>query len=206
MRKCHLWAFLVAATFSIAAHASPAVTFDANQYIVPRSSIATIKLFVTDNAIAATEDIEGMILTLQIQSGAGTSPFIQTSDPLSNTIWTGHVSDSNVTSPAGGSEPQFVSRDLLTDNAGDFVNANGLLATFTIDTTGALLGDYPLLLVGTMDPANDSAFLNGNGSPLSALFGQATLTVSPEPSSLISAGVLALLCLASRQMRRRQLS
>ena len=74
-----------------------------------------------------------MTFTLQIGAGTGSAPAIGSVNFLTNTIWTGHVSAGSVGNPAGGNDPQFQSFSLVTDDFGDFVNANGTLATFTLN-------------------------------------------------------------------------
>ena len=144
-------------------------------YVVKESSLVT-SLAVSDIGNPVTEDIEGMTFTLQIAAGTGASPSISSVNFLTSSIWTGHVSAANVFS-AAGSGPQFKSYTLITDNAGDYVNANGTLAAFGISATGAAAGNYSLKLTGTKSPGSDSQFTNGIGNSVAATFGSGTLTV-----------------------------
>jgi hypothetical protein len=183
--------------------ASPALTA-ADLYLTQDTS-ATLQVFVTDSGDAATEDIEGMTLTAQLAGGSGSTPSITGVDALSGTVWSGHTSPFDITTPAGGSQPQFQSRDLITDSGGDYINANGLLATLTIDATGAAPGPYTLIFTGTIDPGSDSQFQNGVGDPVAATFGSATIhvTAAPEPAALVLLAALPLLFARRRRAAGR---
>jgi len=158
-----------------AAQASPVATL--SHYYVAKDGTQNVVLGVSDNGNASTEDIEGMTFTLQIGAGTGSAPSIGVVDFLTNSIWTSHVSAGNVTNAAGGNEPQFKSFSLITNNFGEFVNANGNLVTFGLNGAGAALGDYPLKIVFTKDAGSDSQFLSGQGANVPATFGNGTLTV-----------------------------
>ena len=70
-----------------------------------------------------------MQFSIQIGDGSGLTPSITSIDLLTATIWAGLASTDW---PAdGGSDPQFASRAIFTDIPGDFVDANGRLATVT---------------------------------------------------------------------------
>ena len=200
MKSLSWGTFAVLLLTVVDAHATPIVTV--GTYSAPANTLETISINVTDNASASLEDIEGMTFTLQIGPGTGTAPSIQSIDLTTGTIWSGAVSPGNVSVSAGATS-QFESVSLLTDNAGEFVDPNGLLATVVVDTANAAAGPYSLILVGTSDAGSDSQFLNGIGDPVPGTFASGTLTVRavPEPSGmlLIAIGGLALLaaCLTS---------
>jgi hypothetical protein len=124
---------------------------------------------------------------------------------LTGTIWSPvATSPLDVTTPSGGNQPQFASRDILTDDFGEFANANGLLATVVLNTAGATPGVYALQLTGTIDPGADSAFGNGLAQPISATFNAGSLTIAtvvPEPASA-SALLLAGFTLLARRRTR----
>jgi hypothetical protein len=175
-------------------------------YTIPvGQSSEPILIDVSDSAPAAAEDIEGMVFTLQVASGTGTSPSITSVDLQTDTIWSPvSTSPLDVTTPSGGSQPQFASRDILTDSFGEFANANGLLATVDLNTAGVAPGTYALLLTGTIDPGANSQFFNGLGQPVSATFNAGSLTVTsavPEPASA-SVLILAGMALAARRRSR----
>ena len=165
-------------------------------YSVSAGTPIVAQLNVSNTSTAATSDIEGMTFTVQLAAGTGTAPKISSVDLLTGTVWTGHVSPINLTTPTGGNQLEYQSRDILTDTPGDFINANGLLATVTFDTTGAAAGSYAIKLIGTKTAGRDSVFLDGLGDPVTATFGQGNITVNvPEPSSVIL-GLIGLGCFA----------
>ena len=186
MKHLHWMGFTAAAFVAIAAQASPIVTV--GNYTLAPGATLTIPLNVSDTAAAAAEDIEGMSFTVQLNNGIGSTPMILNVDLLSGTVWVGH--SAIVTTPSGGNLLQFQSRSVMTGSAGDFISANGLLGSITFDATSAATGSYTILLVGTLSPANDSQFQDGLGEPVSATFGQGTLTVAvPEPACLSLLGL-----------------
>jgi hypothetical protein len=140
-------------------------------------------LSVTNTSSASASDIEGMTFTIQIADGNGTTPKITSVDLLNNTIWSGHVTPPSIFPSAGGDQPQYQSLGLYTDIPGDYVDANGILANVTIDTTGASGGNYSIELVGTKTAGVDSTFLDFIGDTVPATFTPGSITVIvPEPS------------------------
>src|SRR5262249_28723611 len=146
-------------------------------------AIVSAQFSVSNSSAPVESDIEGMTFTVQIDAGAGTAPKILSVDLVNGTIWNGHVSPANIVTPSGGNQLQYQSRDLLTDLPNDFVDANGLLATVKIDTTGAIPGSYTVKLVGTKTVGRDSDFIDGIGNSVAANFGSSLLTIAvPEPT------------------------
>lgn len=152
----------------------PLVQFS-NLSVAPNTT-AQLQLHVIDTDSASADDIEGMEFTIQISGGTGTTPSIQSVNLLTGTIWAN--TNAMVDSPVGGILPQFDSYSISTGAAGQFVNANGLLATVTFNTANAAAGVYTIKLIGTRYPAFDSEFLNGAGNPISSTFASGTLTVT----------------------------
>ena len=170
--------------------------------IAPEATTVVENITITNSTTASDSDIEGMAFTFQIADGTGSAPKIVSIDFLSGTIWSGHVSVNPSPPAEGGNLNQYQVRDIFIDSPGDFVNANGLLATVTIDTTGAVPGVYALKLVGTSAPDRDTALTTGLGDPLPASFGQGTLTIAvPEPASafMLGFGLFAYLFDRSRR-------
>src|SRR4029079_8918879 len=182
-----------------AVQAAPLVSI--GDYSVPTGQSLQVSIQVSDDGSASAEDIEGMNFAFQIASGTGKMPAVTNVNLLSGTIWSAHVSSSNVSVPDGGTQPQFQARSLITDDAGDFVSANGIVAVLTIDTTGAALGDYALLMTATIDPGSDSSFLNGNGDAVTATFTPGNLRVTgvPEPAMPGIASLVPFLTLGRRR-------
>lgn len=181
--------------------ATPVVKFPTVS--ITQDTMQSVAILVTDSGDAALQDIEGMTFTIQIGGGTGSTPSILGIDMLSGTIWSGHVSPFNVIIPAGGAEPQFQSRSVITDVPGDYVDANGFLAIVTFDATGAAPGSYPILLTGTMEAGSDSVFYDGVGSVVPSTFQGGTLTVEvPAPSTALLA--LPMLFVSARRRRAQE--
>jgi hypothetical protein len=171
---CVAMFFAAAISAAVTARANPVVYL--GHYYVVKDVSAPAEILVSDSGNATSEDIEQMQFTLQLGTGTLNTPSIGSVDFLSGTIWSGHVSAANVY-PSAGASPQFKPSLLFTDNLGDFVNANGRLATATFSATGAAAGDYPIKLTGTIDPGANSKFYNGKGAVVPATFADGTLTV-----------------------------
>ncbi|HTQ39661.1 MAG TPA: dockerin type I domain-containing protein [Pirellulales bacterium] len=94
---------------------------------------------------------------------------------MTGTIWTGEVSADDVIPALDANFPQFQSFAVITDVQGEFVNANGTLATVGFNANGAPLGDYDLEL--TANKSSDSKFTDGLQNTVAASFTNGTLTV-----------------------------
>jgi hypothetical protein len=175
MRTIYWSVILGTLALATAAHADPVVNL--GHYYVAKNSSQSALLPVTDSVSPAVDDIEGMTFSLQIGAGTGSAPAISSVDFLTSSIWTGHVAAANIINPPTASGAQFKSFTLITNSAGEFVNANGTLATLGFNAAGAMPGDYPLKLIGTVDPANDTRFVSGVGNTLAATIGTGMLTV-----------------------------
>lgn len=174
MRSISWPIFAAALVIAVGARANPVVNL--GHYYVVKDALAPAEIFVSDSGNAASEDLEGMQFTLQLGAGSLSTPSIGSIDFLSGTIWSGHVSAANVY-PSSGTGPQFKSSLLFTDNFGDFVNPNGILATAIFNAAGAAVGDYPIKLTGTIDSGANSKFYNGLGVVVPATFADGMLTV-----------------------------
>jgi hypothetical protein len=174
-----------AAVVGCAAAASAAPIIDLGSYSITQGTTQSISINVSDSGSAFAEDIEGMDLKLQIGAGTGTTPAIDSIDLLTGTVFSSIVTSSDIDTPSGGNLPQYMLRDLITNSAGEYVNANGLLATVVLDATGATPGVYAFDLTSSKDPGSDTEFFNGDGVTVPATFGNGTITVTavPEPAS-----------------------
>lgn len=167
---------LFAAALPLSALASgPAVTI--GTIGSPAGQPATVQISVTDADAPAADDIEGMTFTLQIAAGTGTNPAISSIDLLTNTVWASAANASDIY-PNGAAQPQYESLGIITNTEGQYINANGLLATVKINTEGATLGNYTLELTGTKTAADDSAFSNGLGVTVPTTFATGQLTIT----------------------------
>jgi hypothetical protein len=165
------------ALLAVAARAEAAPVVGLGQQFVHAGGSQVVPILVSDAGNPMTQDIEGMTFTLQIGAGTGNAPAISSIDFLTSSIWTGHVSPSNVLPSLGGNDPQFKSFTLFTNTAGEFVNANGTLATVTFQALTATPGDFAIKMTGTKDPGSDSQFTSGLGAAVPATFNSGTLTV-----------------------------
>lgn len=180
------------------------IAVSGNTYTVPPGSTVAAQFFVSNSDAAAASDVEGMTFTVQIADGLGTTPKIMALDLLAGTIWNGHVSVGSIFTPSGGNQLQYQSRDVLTDSPGDYVDANGLLGTAIIDTTGAISGDYIIKLVGTKTAGRDSAFLDSLGNIVPTTFGEGRISILvPEPNTKFFAVAGAWMIAAVGVSRRR---
>ncbi|MGA2501468.1 MAG: hypothetical protein ABSH20_27315 [Tepidisphaeraceae bacterium] len=188
--------------FVAGAIASAAPVVSVGTVAGPLNGTVSFQLMVSDTGDAATEDIEGMTLTLQVGDGTNTTPWIEAVDMLSGTIWTGHASLSTLYRLDDASHPQFASWGIYTNDPGDYVNANGVLATVVIDTTGATPGDYSLNVIRVMGSGSDTDFQNGLGESVGSTLTNGVLTV-PEPTMASGLCALVLCCLRRRDRAHR---
>jgi hypothetical protein len=171
--------FCLAAALGLhALPAAAAIVVSGPDTIVAAGSSIQVPLTVSNTTPADSSDIQGLVLTVKIDAGAAATPFITNIDLLTNTVWSGHVGPATIATPPGGNLPQYQSRDLLTNLGGEFINANGLLATVTIDTVGAPLGLSWLSFADPLHPGRDSLFLNGLGEALPSQFSPLSLTIA----------------------------
>jgi hypothetical protein len=162
---------------ALAATAQAAPVVNLGHQFVRVGGSQSVAVLVSDSGDAATQDIEGMTFTLQIDEGTASTPAIGTVDFLSSTIWTGRVPPAFVFPSPSITEPQFKSFTLLTDTIGNFVNANGTLANVTFQALNATPGDFTIKLTNTKDAGSTSQFTNGLGALVPATFTAGTLTV-----------------------------
>jgi hypothetical protein len=193
---------ILLSTAACTSSAAGALIVNVGSYNVAAGTPIVAQITVSNSAAASISDIEGMTFTVQLATGVGAAPKVTSVDLLTGTVWAGHVSAGSVFMPAGGDLPQYQSRDLLTDAPANFINANGLLATVVVDTTGAAAGNYDLKLIGTKTSGRDSAFLSGLGAVVQASFGQGLITVTvPEPTAQPIIATLLLLTGMRRERR-----
>jgi uncharacterized protein (DUF2141 family) len=163
--------------FGDAAATAPAgLSVTLGRYTLAHGASASFQIDVSDSHPAAAQDIEAMNFALQIGNGLGSTPSISSIDLSTGTIWAGH--GAVVDSPSGGVQPQFQAWSVTTGSAGDYVTANGVLATITLDAAGAAPGNYILRLTNTIAPGWDTSFLSGNGDSLAATFATGLLTIT----------------------------
>ncbi len=163
-----------------------------NYQLLPNTPNQTIPIYVTGGALVA-----GMNFNLQVGDGGpahgGTpGPVFTNVDLVSNTIFQNdHAPPTNLGSQP---DPQVLTWDIVTANNGDYVSANGLLATVTVDTTGFTNGEtFPLEINNTLNGRTNFVYDGVTPVPSTLVDGQ--ITVLPEPSTFfLLATVGVLLC------------
>ncbi|MCK4626677.1 MAG: PEP-CTERM sorting domain-containing protein [Phycisphaerae bacterium] len=100
-------------------------------------------------------------------------------DPLTSFIFDPNNDGLRRNPPYGVLVPQIAYEGIMT--ASGEISANGLLAIFTIDTTGYTEGTWDFLLTGT-NAGNTIFGYGGNEVPMTVTNG--SITVIPEPASL----------------------
>ncbi len=101
-------------------------------------------------------------------------------DPLTSFIFDPDNDGLRRNPPYGVLVPQIAYEGIMVSGTAP-ISANGLLAIFTIDTTGYTEGTWNLLLTGT-NAGNTIFGYGGNEVPMTVTNG--SITVIPEPASL----------------------
>jgi hypothetical protein len=135
--------------------------------------------------VSGAAQISGMNFNLQIGDGGpaagGTpGPVFTGLDLVDNTIFqSDHADPLNL-----GSIPQALTWDIVTAADGDYVAADGLLATVTIDTTGFSRGmTFPISIGNIRNGATNFVYDGVTGVPTALADG--TIIIVPEPSTLM---------------------
>jgi hypothetical protein len=197
-----LTACLVLGTFQQAA----AITISAPSVTLERNQAGQLLPIV----IQGTEDIAGMSFAVQIADGGPgpiTQGLIDGPDITSVDLLTGAIFGSNnqgVDDP--GSYPQFAQRSLIT-NPNTTITLTGqpaVLATLTLSTVGVAPGTYAVIL-GSIPPALASTeFYNAAGDPIIPTIVNGSVTIVPEPSSMVLGAFSAVGFLVMYTRRRTQ--
>ncbi len=149
--------------------------------------------------------ISGMNFNLQIGDGGpaagGTpGPVFTGLDLVDGTIFqSDHANPLDL-----GSIPQDLTWDIVTAQDGDYVDADGLLATVTVDTTGFSRGQtFPFSIASTRNGATN--FVYDGVTPVPTSLTDGTIIIVPEPSTqmLLSAAGLVFCSWAGRRAMRR---
>src|SRR5687768_3460768 len=139
------WLAGVAAIAGLAGIASavPVITVG-NHELLPNTAGQTIQIHVSGG-----DDVDGLNFNAQIGNGGpevgGTDGPNLTADIINGTIFAGN----NTGQQDPGSVPQVAARTTTTGQG--TVDAQGVLATLTIDTTGFFTGTFDLLLSNTLN-------------------------------------------------------
>jgi hypothetical protein len=161
--------------------------------LLPDRAGQEVSIFVTGGM-----PIAGLSLNVQIADGFPDVPgsLIDGPDITGIDVETDTIFDSNNTgavAPVGGSQLAF--RYITT--ASGTVPADGLLATFTFDTTGLFSGVFDFQLdnvFGLMGPGTGpTQFFDGVGAEIAPSILDGTLTIVPEPAQAASLIALSAL-------------
>jgi hypothetical protein len=145
--------------------------------------------------VSGGDQVQGLNLNAQIHDGsdAAVAPVFQNVDIVTGTIFAGNHNPPNHI----GDLPRIQVWSMTT--ASGTVPAQGLLATFTINTTGLFAGTWDLRLRDTLNGHTDFA-----GTPATITNGSISIAVIPEPSVLALVCVAGLGILPARVLRRRK--
>lgn len=178
-------AIVLAAIAAPLAHAQPSISVGSHD-LLANTANQTIEVFVTGG-----DAIEGLNLHVQVDDGSNTNgPVIQGVDAITGTIFDSKtLFGQDDVSP----EPQLFSAIVIASDDAD-INANGLLATITLDTTGLFAGTYDLKLAGTRNGDTNLGLEIGGTETIEPAITNGQITVVPEPTSapLLAAGGLVL--------------
>jgi autotransporter-associated beta strand protein len=164
----------------------PVVTI--GNYSVPAGHPVVVPVAVTNTDAAGTDDIEGMTFTFQIANGIASLPSITSIDLITGSVWASGASAADVYQAHGAPQTQYDSLGILTDNQGEYINANGTLGTVAINTSGAAPGIYTLRMTGTLTAGDDSVFSTGIGATVPATFNLGQLTITAPSITWDNAG------------------
>jgi hypothetical protein len=166
----------------------------------------TISVTGTDTQIAGEDFFAQIGDGGSFNGGSDSKPVFQNVDILNNTIFngnnTGATGDPNGSPKGSNAGHPLIWVDGTTSNTGT-VSDLGVLATFTIDTTGVSSGTFPFLLTGVADSLGgfSTTFNDAGGSPVPLTITNGTLTVqAPEPASV---GIF-MMAMAATLCRRRK--
>jgi hypothetical protein len=166
--------------------------------------------------ISGTDQVASLDFYAQIgdggtfNGGTNTKPVFQNVDILTGTIFASPNNTGATGDPSSGgnaAHPLIWLDGTTTPPPSTTVLDTGVLATFTVDTTGAAPGDYPLLLSGVASKfgpfTTDLRVQGGAKIPLTITNGTITVLPTPEPASLSFLIVGGLLCSRRRRPCKR---
>jgi hypothetical protein len=178
-----------------------------NVTLLPNTPNQLVTVTITGTSQVAGEDFFAQIGDGgTFNNGVNTKPVFSNVDILTGTIFT--ANNTGATMDPGGPESNhpLIWVDGTTTNAGTVLD-NGILATFTIDTTGVTGGTFPLLLSGVATSLTPGGFstrlLDGSAVPVPLTINNGSITVAEVPEPLALPALGAVTCLFLSRGRRR---
>ena len=161
--------------------------------LLPNTPGQTIEVFVTGG-----QAVETVNLNAQIADGFNTDgPIIQSVDLVTATIFAPPNNDGGQFDSLN--LPQIVGSTVVTPLS-TTVDADGLLATITVDTTGVFGGTYDLSLTGTRNGDTNFGFDSGDNL-IEPVVTNGQISIVPEPASALILAAGGGLLLARRRRR-----
>jgi hypothetical protein len=139
---------------------------------------------------AAPVDVAGLIFTVQIDDGAGSTPSITAISLIDQTVW--QYQDPTELPPLSPADPQLSTLSLISNPFA--LPTSGWLARVTFSAIGAPLGDHTLRFVNTNDLGNDSALLDNLGNEIPGVsFNNALLRIVAIPEMSTAMAFLSVI-------------
>jgi hypothetical protein len=171
-----------------------------NHVLLQETAGQTIQLNVTGN-----DSIGALDLFMTINGGTGPAPVVTAVDITgAGTIFFGNNTGLGLF--GGATNPPSLIPAVATTTASGFVISNGLLATVTFDTTGVPAGVYSWSLTGHPDFGDTDFGTDENFDFIYPTVTNGTLTIVPEPASVVmglfAAAGVGVVAIRKRRARR----
>lgn len=197
MNKCFWGAVLM--TLACTAMAGADTMISIGDFVVgPGTGPHDIDVMVSPLGGGTPDQFTDLVGGLIVGGGDAAAPVITAVVP--GTIYAGHANSGvffSAPPPAQAVDPQI---SLTTP--GDAVEANGSLLTFTLDITGVAPGTYALEAGNTTEWFATMLFQPG-GASVPVQFNEGSITITPEPGTLVLSTIGLLFGLAWMGRRRK---
>jgi hypothetical protein len=204
-RRCERL-LLVACLALWASQPAVAITISAPSNVVLERDLAGQVLPIL---IQGTEQLAGMSFVAQIADGGPgpiTQGLIDGPDITAVDLLTGAIFGPNnqgVDDP--GSYPQFARRSVITQ-PNTTITLSGqpsILGTLTLSTVGVAPGTYAVILGGVPAALESSEFFDAAGESIPTTFVNGSITIVPEPSTILLAALAGCGVALAASRRRR---
>ena len=170
-------------TILVLAGAASAAVVTVGDHNIQAAAGQTIAISVTGGDATAGANVVAQL------ADAFTGPTITDIDLETGTIFASN-NTGQVLTLGGALPPQYGLCDIMT--ASGTVSADGLLVTVTLDATGLTLGTtYALKLAATLDGVG-TMLLDTAGGSIGATVCDGSVTIVPEPATMLLLGLGAL--------------